>query len=74
MPAADRVLPWRRSAQAVPDDLRELWDALKRLRDALRTQTMKRHRRVNPFIEDLFDWREKGYHVTGVDVTLYDST
>ncbi|HJV09103.1 MAG TPA: bifunctional (p)ppGpp synthetase/guanosine-3',5'-bis(diphosphate) 3'-pyrophosphohydrolase, partial [Acidimicrobiales bacterium] len=26
MPTADRVLPWRRSAQAVPDDVRELVD------------------------------------------------
>ena len=26
MPTADRVLPWRRAAQAVPDDVRELVD------------------------------------------------
>ncbi|MDP1803584.1 MAG: HD domain-containing protein, partial [Acidimicrobiales bacterium] len=29
MPTADRVLPWRRSAHAVPDDVRELVDLYK---------------------------------------------
>jgi guanosine-3',5'-bis(diphosphate) 3'-pyrophosphohydrolase len=29
LPTADRVLPWRRSAQAVPDDVRELVDIYK---------------------------------------------
>ena len=29
MPTADRVLPWRRSSQAVPKDVRELVDIYK---------------------------------------------
>jgi acetyltransferase-like isoleucine patch superfamily enzyme len=58
----------------LPDDLRRLWGDLKRLRDALRSHTIERYRRVNPFVEDLFDWKDKGRLVTGKDVTIYDST
>ena len=58
----------------LPADLRRLWDDLKRLRDVLRAHTIRRYRRINPFAEDLFDWKEKGRLVTGRDVTIYDST
>lgn len=54
-------------------DLRRLWDDLTRLRDALRAHAQARYRRINPFVEDLFDWKEKGRAVTGKDVTIYDS-
>lgn len=63
-----------------PDDLtldpesRRLWEELIRLHHALREQTSKRFGRVNPFCEDLFDWKEKGAHLHGENVTIYDST
>lgn len=56
------------------DDLRRLWEQLIRLRGVLRDETWRRFSRVNPSYEDLFDWKEKGAFVRGVDVTLYDST
>ena len=47
---------------------------LRALREQLRAYTWKRYRRVNPFGEDLVDWKEKGHFVSGKDVTIYDST
>jgi acetyltransferase-like isoleucine patch superfamily enzyme len=52
----------------------ELWVRLVQLRESLRERTWEEHRRVNPFAEDLFAWKEKGSFVGGVDVTIYDST
>jgi len=54
-------------------ELRKLWDELRRLRGALRDATRARYGRVNPFNEDLFDWKEKGEFAGGKDVTIYDS-
>jgi acetyltransferase-like isoleucine patch superfamily enzyme len=59
---------------ALPAELRELWDRLLALRASVRDEAVRRYRRVNPFVEDLFDWKEKGRFVGGNDVTLYDST
>jgi acetyltransferase-like isoleucine patch superfamily enzyme len=56
------------------EELLRLARQLRQLRDSLRAQTWARHRRVNPFVEDLFDWKEKGHFVSGQDVTIYDST
>ncbi len=41
----------------------------------LRAETRNEHNRLNPFYEDLFDWRERGaYWTRGEDnVTLYNS-
>jgi acetyltransferase-like isoleucine patch superfamily enzyme len=55
-------------------ELRRLWDQLRELRKALRDVTRSRYLRVNPFNEDLFDWKEKGAVAGGTDVTIYDST
>jgi acetyltransferase-like isoleucine patch superfamily enzyme len=54
-------------------DLRRLWDELRRLRSVLRDSTRSRYGRINPFDEDLFDWKEKGEFAGGKDVTIYDS-
>jgi serine acetyltransferase len=49
---------------------------LRALRDRLAAETRARYDRLNPFMEDLTDWRERGRSWTGDDrgVTLYDST
>jgi acetyltransferase-like isoleucine patch superfamily enzyme len=55
-------------------ELFELWRNLGRLREQLRARSWREYRRVNPFAEDLADWKEKGAFVGGEDVTIYDST
>jgi acetyltransferase-like isoleucine patch superfamily enzyme len=59
---------------ALDERLRRLWDDLTQLRDALRAHTQRRFGRINPFAEDLFDWKQKGALVAGKNVTIYDST
>jgi acetyltransferase-like isoleucine patch superfamily enzyme len=53
-----------------------LLDDLRALRGHLRDQTRDRYRRLNPFVEDLTDWRERGHYWAGSDrgITIYDST
>lgn len=48
---------------------------LRELREALRDRSRSRHRRLNPFAEDLADWQERGRFWTGEEreITLYDS-
>ena len=58
----------------IPEDLRGLWEKLKSLHHALRDTTWKTYRRVNPFVENLFAWKEKGDFFGGKNVTIYDST
>src|SRR5207247_8672019 len=55
-------------------ELHHLLQQIRALRGELRQQVWDRHRRVNPFAEDLFEWSEKGQFLTGRDVTIYDST
>lgn len=56
-------------------DTKELHKLLLCLRDELRTQTIQKYKRINPFVEDLTDWKGKGHLVSGKnDVTIYDST
>jgi acetyltransferase-like isoleucine patch superfamily enzyme len=55
------------------DELRQLARHLQTLRGKLRDHAWQRYRRVNPFAEDLFDWKEKGQFVGGKDVTIYES-
>jgi len=47
---------------------------IRELRAELRSNTKKKYNRVNPFCEDLFDWKEKGKFCGGKSVTIYDST
>ena len=58
------------------DRQRQLLDDLRAVRDDLRAGTRERHGRLNPFAEDLADWRERGRWWTGDDrgITIYDST
>lgn len=55
-------------------ELMELWNKLKRLHYKLREYTKKRYNRVNPFIENLFKWGEKGGYFKSKNTIIYDST
>jgi acetyltransferase-like isoleucine patch superfamily enzyme len=55
------------------DELRVLARQLRALGGQLRAHAWQQYRRVNPFVEDLFDWKDKGRFVTGKDVTIYES-
>jgi acetyltransferase-like isoleucine patch superfamily enzyme len=55
------------------EELHRLREQLVALSTQLRAETWSAHRRVNPFVENLFDWKEKGAFIGGVDVTVYDS-
>lgn len=55
------------------EELKELREKLKRLHQKLRDYTKKNYDRVNPFTEDLFDWKEKGQFYGANNTTIYDS-
>src|SRR5207302_3955069 len=65
-----------RSGLAMNDESKKRWDDLIALHRELRAETMRRYRRINPFYEDLFDWKERGAFWLGEDkgVTIYNST
>jgi acetyltransferase-like isoleucine patch superfamily enzyme len=56
------------------EGLQELWQNLTLLHEKLRDHTNLTYKRVNPFAEDLFKWKEKGEFLGYRDVTIYDST
>ncbi|KFD40771.1 hypothetical protein DK28_0215635 [Peptococcaceae bacterium SCADC1_2_3] len=56
------------------EDLLSLWQKLQSLHFKLRDYTKKKYNRVNPFNENLFDWKEKGKYFGGANLTIYDST
>jgi acetyltransferase-like isoleucine patch superfamily enzyme len=61
---------------SLDDRQRRLLADLRAVQAHLRERTRRRHRRLNPFAEDLGDWRERGRAWTGDErgITLYDST
>lgn len=61
---------------ALSDDQQKMHKDLRELHFALRDETRARHERINPFTEDLFDWKERGASWCGEDrnVTIYNST
>lgn len=61
---------------AIDEALQRHWDSLRELHGALRGRTKEAYGRVNPFYEDLFDWKERGRFWLGEDkgVTIYNST
>ena len=63
-------------ASQLDPDLQALWRNLVRLHEARRDQTQRQHKRINPFVEDLFDWKERGAYLFGKDknITIYNST
>lgn len=56
------------------EKLKSLWHQLRDLHYKLREYTSSKYGRVNPFAENLFDWKEKGEFFAGKGVTIYDST
>lgn len=56
-------------------DLKKLWTSLQKLHHRCRDYTQKKHNRINPFYEDLFDWSERGAYWTREDkgITIYNS-
>lgn len=49
---------------------------LRTLHERLRSETRERYGRINPFYEDLFEWKERGAYWCDEDrnVTIYNST
>jgi acetyltransferase-like isoleucine patch superfamily enzyme len=58
------------------DRLQTLHEDLRALHERLRSETLGRYGRMNPFVEDLFDWHERARAWTRDDrgVTIYNST
>lgn len=58
------------------DDLRSLHEQLIRLQAQLRSSSRAKYNRINPFAEDLFDWKERGDYWAGTyeNVTIYNTT
>jgi acetyltransferase-like isoleucine patch superfamily enzyme len=61
---------------ALDERLNLLLSDLKQVHEHLRAETRDKYRRINPFSEDLFDWKERGEYWLGEDrnVTIYNST
>lgn len=58
------------------DDLSKLREQLIRLQAQLRSDSRQKYNRINPFAEDLFDWKERGEYWagTGSNVSIYNTT
>lgn len=57
------------------DEEKRLLDTLRSLHGKLRDHTHATYQRINPFYEDLFEWKERGKYWSGEDgVTIYNST
>ena len=54
-------------------DLLNLYDAIKSIHLKMRNYTKKKYNKVNPFVENLFDWWEKGSLYNNQNITIYDS-
>lgn len=61
---------------AMSEDPNKLQSELRQLHYALRDHTRSKYNRINPFYEDLFDWRERGEYWagSGKNITIYNST
>lgn len=57
-------------------ELLNLYDGLHQLHSVLRVTTKSKYNRINPFVEDLFDWKERGVFWAESDknITIYNST
>ena len=57
------------------EDLQQLQQQLIKLHHALRDKTSKKYQRINPFNEDLFEWKERGEYLfgKGKNITVYNT-
>ncbi len=60
---------------ALNERLDALWRDLRDLHIHLRAETYRKYKRINPFYEDLFDWKERGQFWVTEDkgITIYNS-
>jgi acetyltransferase-like isoleucine patch superfamily enzyme len=56
-------------------ELVNLHQQLVQLYHALRAETFRKYHRINPFYEDLFDWKERGefFFGAGKNITVYNT-
>lgn len=60
---------------ALTQEETKLLRALQSLQKKLSEQTFKQYKRINPFYEDLFDWKQKGrFWTKKSNITIYNST
>jgi acetyltransferase-like isoleucine patch superfamily enzyme len=58
------------------EEVQSLHRALVELHQRLRRETMEKYSRMNPFYEDLFDWKERGEFIfgRGKNISVYNSS
>ena len=55
-------------------ELEKLYTDLNKLKEKLDNLTLDKFKRINPFIENLFDWKQKGEKLfPGKNITIYDT-
>jgi acetyltransferase-like isoleucine patch superfamily enzyme len=56
-------------------ELAELLTNMHRMREAMQKLTKEKFDRINPFVENLFDWKDKGKAIFGEEknITIYDT-
>ena len=60
--------------ESLNDEQRELFEKLNELNKSLNEFSSHKYNRINPFYENLFDWKEKGFFVSGkTNNTIYES-
>ena len=57
------------------NNVKEIHELLIQLHQKLRKQTYDKYHRINPFYEDLFDWKERGefFFGKGKNITVYNT-
>lgn len=61
--------------QELDEETTKLWQQIVKLHTHLRDRTKEQYQRINPFIEDIFDWKERAsfWCQEDKDITLYNS-
>ena len=62
-----------RKSKDLSSESAELLFKLQKLKKELDEETVESYQRVNPFFENLTNWKEKGEKYAGKDSTIYDS-
>lgn len=61
---------------ALTERLQQLLQDIRHLHIHLRSETFKKYKRINPFYEDLFEWKDRGtfWMNDAKNITVYNST